>query len=123
MKKILIVLALATPPMFLMSRADFPALAAASQNSKLGDLSMFKSLANDTLVLVGKNDMAGAEKRITDFETAWDNAEPTLYPKDKQNWSRIDDAADAAISSLRAKSPQKNAAGTAVKGLVDALRQ
>ncbi len=43
----------------------------------------FETIAADTLVLVDEGNMKAAEKRITDFETAWDEAEPSLYPKDR----------------------------------------
>ncbi|MGV3549606.1 hypothetical protein [Rhizobium sp.] len=89
--------------------------------SKLGDMASFEAIATDTLLLVDKGDMKGAEKRITDFESAWDNAEPTLYPKDKGAWSTIDDAADAAISSLRAGNPDPVDVQKTVSALLDTL--
>ncbi len=90
--------------------------------SKLGDLSSFETIANDTLVLVDKGDLKAAEKRITDFESGWDKAEKKLYRKDKAAWSAIDDAADAAIQSLRAKSPDAVNAQRNVSALIDAIR-
>src|SRR5436190_16156922 len=95
----------------------------AMADSKLGDLSSFESIVNDTLVLVDKGDLDGAQKRITDFETAWDQAEEKLYAKDKTEWSVIDDAADAAIESLRAGSPSGTKAQKTVSALIDTLRQ
>ena len=94
----------------------------AMADSKLGDLSSFESIVNDALVLVDKGDLNGAQKRITDFETAWDQAEETLYPKDKTGWSVIDDAADAAISSLRVDAPNATKAQKSVSALMDTLR-
>lgn len=89
---------------------------------KLGDLSSFETIANDTLVLVDKGDLKGAERRITDFETAWDQAEKKLYRKNKAEWSVIDDAADAAIESLRARSPDAVSAQKNVSALIDTIR-
>jgi hypothetical protein len=43
------------------------ASAAAVHSSKLGDLTNFKIIAQDTLSLVIKGDMPSAEKRITYF--------------------------------------------------------
>ncbi|MBL0373997.1 hypothetical protein JJB09_18395 [Rhizobium sp. KVB221] len=90
--------------------------------NKLGNLSSFEGIANDTLVLVDKGDLKGAEQRITDFASAWDEAEKTLYPKDKAEWSVIDDAADAAIESLSARSPSATDAQRTVSALIDTLR-
>jgi len=90
--------------------------------STLGDMATFEAIASDTLLFVDKGDMKGAEKRITDFETAWVDAESSLYPKDKAAWSTIDDAADAAISSLRAGSPDPVEAQKTVSALLDTLK-
>lgn len=104
----------------ILPLAAAPAAMAASP--KLGDMASFEAIASDTLVLVDKGEMKAAEKRITDFETAWDNAESTLYPKDKAAWSAIDDAVDAAISSLRAGRPDAMAAQKNVSALIDTLK-
>lgn len=98
------------------------AAGSASAASKLGDMASFEAIASDTLLLVDKGEMKAAEKRITDFETAWDEAEATLYPKDKTAWSSIDDAADAAISSLRAGNPDPVQAQKTVSALIDTLK-
>lgn len=90
--------------------------------SKIGDMGSFEAIASDTLLLVDKGDMKAAEKRITDFETAWDNAEASLYPKDKAAWSAIDDAADDAIAALRAGSPDAVEAQKTVSALIDILK-
>ncbi len=121
MKKALTIVAILTTSLIAMPTLTNSAFAATEQVVKLGDLSNFETIASDTLTLVSKGDMTAAEKRITDFETAWDNAEPTLYPKDKSGWSVIDDAADKAISSLRATKPDQGRAKMAVSGLVKAL--
>lgn len=49
--------------------------------------------------------MTAAEKRITDFETAWDDAEPTLRPMDTNAWGNVDQAADHALKALRSSTP------------------
>ncbi|CAN7635502.1 hypothetical protein LJR098_006125 [Rhizobium sp. LjRoot98] len=94
---------------------------AATMVSDLGDLTNFKTMARDTLELVAKGDLAKAEKRSTDFEIAWDEKEPTLYLMNKTEWDVIDDAADAAIGSLRQSSPDASGAEQAVTGLLNAL--
>ena len=108
------------PLAVILPLAAAPVAMAAS--SRLGDMAPFEAIASDTLVLVDKGEMKAAEKRITDFETAWDKAESTLYPKDKTAWSTIDDAADAAISSLRTGSPDAVTAQKNVSALIDTLK-
>jgi hypothetical protein len=121
MREILLAFALLTAPA-IMSAFVAPPVLAATANSKLGDLSKFETIASDTLALVEKNDLVGAQKRITDFETAWDAGEATLYPKDKTVWGAIDDAADAAISSLRTGKTSATKARTTVSELLAKLQ-
>ncbi len=94
----------------------------AMAGSKLGDLTSFEVIASDTKTLIEKGDLKAAARRITDFETAWDKAQATLYPKDKTAWSRIDDAADAAIASLRAKRPTLPRLSKRCRLLIDTLK-
>lgn len=50
----------------------------------LGDLSSFKGIVADVQGLTAKGDLAGAVKRITDYETAWDQAETAI----NRRWRR-----------------------------------
>ena len=95
---------------------------AAAVQSALGDLSTYEVIAEDTLVLVKTGDMTAAQKRITDFEGAWDASESVLYHKDKNAWGVVDDAADAAITALRASNPDQAQAASAVSALIAALQ-
>ncbi len=65
--------------------------------------------------------MAAAEKRITDFETLWDQAEPTLRPMNKDAWSNVDGASDGALKVLRSKSPDAAKIKTRLEALLAAL--
>lgn len=120
MKKLLTALLISLPLTAQLVSAS--SLQVGQVKSNLGDLTSFEAIAIDTLSLVDRGDMIAAQRRITDFETAWDNAEPTLYPKDKKAWSSIDDAADSAISSLRAPKPSRAKAKNAVDGLIKSLK-
>ena len=93
------VMAPATPVQAAVAQAATPA------GPSLGDMSAFVTIINDVENISAKGDFTAAEKRITDFETAWDNAAGTLRPINKAFWGNIDDAADAALSALRAKTP------------------
>ncbi len=112
----LVALSTVTPALVLIDTT--PAMAA---TAGLGDLTTFEKIASDTLTLVEKGDLPAAKKRITDFETAWDEAQPRLYHLDKAAWGVVDDAADKAISSLRAAKPNAGEARTRVSGLIAAL--
>lgn len=79
--------------------------ASASQGQSLGDLSAMISIIAEVKSTAATGDFVAAEKRITDFETAWDQGEPTLKPKNAEAWKHVDRAADAAYSSLRNGAP------------------
>lgn len=114
MNKLLLILALAAAPISLT--AALPVLAA-TVVTELGDMGNFHTIVADTLGIAQGGDLAGAQKRITDFETAWDKAAAALRPLSTDKWTRIDHAADAAIEGLRAGSPD----GAAVVQSLNAL--
>lgn len=87
----------------------------------LGDLSGLKTIAEDVQGISAKGDFVAAEKRITDFETLWDKDEDTMRPLNEAAWGNVDDAADAAIHSLRTDKPQAADVATAVTGLIATL--
>lgn len=121
-KQFLLAAALIAVPVAVFS-AGYVYLAppAESAQPSLGDLSPLKSIAADVQVIAAKGDLVAAEKRITDFETLWDQDEATMRPLNPEAWGTVDDAADEAIHSLRASAPDQAKVGTAVKGLIAAL--
>jgi hypothetical protein len=89
--------------------------------SGLGDLSAFNSIVTDVRTIAGTGDLPGAKTRIKDFEIAWDQAEAGLKPMDPARWGTIDEAADAALSALRAKTPDPAAVNETLSALQAAL--
>lgn len=79
---------------------------AAGPAASLGDLSPFQAIVGDVQTLVSKGDVAGARKRITDYESEWDSAETAIRPLNQEQWGMIDDASDAALKAVRASDPQ-----------------
>ncbi|MCX6780364.1 MAG: hypothetical protein NT034_04300, partial [Candidatus Magasanikbacteria bacterium] len=76
-----------------------------AQQSTLGDLSDFRTIAQDSLNMVNAGNLAGAKIRIADLEYEWDNAEARLKPKDPNKWAEIDSANDKVFRQLRAVNP------------------
>lgn len=57
---------------------------AEAASASLGDQFPLKAIVSDVQKIAGTGNLIAAETRITDFETAWDNAEGAmrpLYPK------------------------------------------
>jgi uncharacterized membrane-anchored protein len=105
----------------LSADAGAPASTAAGQLSPLGDLSSFQTITQDTLTLVNAGNQAGASTRVTDLETAWDNAEARLKPRDPATWHDLDDKIDAVLRALRSTQPDPPTEKTTLTTLLDAL--
>ena len=78
------------------------------QTKSLGDLSAFRKIADDMLLLVRAGNMPGAKSRAGDLETAWDNAQARLRPMNPEKWTLMDNAIDDVLK--KARSAQQNGA-------------
>ena len=91
---------------------------AAFRPSPLGDMSAFIVISQDTLALLAYNNQSGATARITDLESAWDNAAAALQRRDKNEWHAVDDKIDAVLRELRSTSPDPVAEKQALQALL-----
>lgn len=95
--------------------------AADSAGSPLGDMSAFIAITQDTLDLLTADRQAEATNRITDLESAWDNAAATLQRRDKEEWHAVDDRIDAVLRELRATSPNPQTETQALQALLNQM--
>jgi hypothetical protein len=93
----------------------------AAPASRLGDLSPFRVITQDTLTMLNRGDQSGATTRITDLETAWDDAQARLKPRDNAAWTRIDGKIDKVLRELRSTSPNPASEKDALNALLAAL--
>ena len=93
----------------------------ANSAASLGDLSNLRAIVTDVQTIARSGDFVAAEKRITNFETAWDDAEPNIRPLNTAAWGNVDDAADAAIHALRTSTPDVARVSETLSALVAAL--
>jgi hypothetical protein len=92
-----------------------------AHQSALGDLTAFRVITQDTLKLVNTGNQAGATTRVTDLETAWDNGEARLKPKDPTAWHDLDGKIDAVLRALRSTQPNPTDEKKALSTLLAAL--
>ena len=87
-----------------------------------GDVTNFRIITNDTLAKVQAGDQAGAQARITDLETAWDDGQKTLEPLDETGWAALDGQIDSALTAVRAGQPDPSTEQQALNTLLASLR-
>ncbi|MCW6513117.1 histidine kinase [Lichenifustis flavocetrariae] len=87
----------------------------------LGDLTPYRTIAADALVLVNKGDIVGAQKRGTDLETAWDKADDTMKPTGPTRWRVVEKAVDRVLNALRAPKPQTAGCASALTDLIGTI--
>ena len=122
LKQILLAIALVALPVGLFSGYELSTThGAAAAQVGLGDLSAFKTIVADVQAMVDKGDIAGGAKRITDYETAWDQAETAIRPLNQTQWGNIDSANDAAFSAIRKSKPDPAAVKDALATLMATL--
>ncbi|MFD3450634.1 hypothetical protein ACFWVC_00420 [Streptomyces sp. NPDC058691] len=78
------------------------------------EIAKFRTIASDTLTKLNSGDQAAATARVADLETAWDDDQPTLEPKNEQAWHFLDSEIDQVLTALRAPNPDQ---ATEVKAL------
>ena len=90
--------------------------------SSLGDMSVFRTIVQDTLDKLSAGDQSGATTRIGDLEYEWDNAQSRLKPRDSTQWTLVDGKIDTVLRELRAVTPHIATEKTALQDLLSVLK-
>lgn len=94
---------------------------AAAVVPKLGDLTAFRTITQDTLTKLTSGDQGGATTRVTDLESAWDTGQAKLKPRDGAAWTAIDHKIDTVLRALRSTKPDTSAEKLALTDLLTSL--
>lgn len=121
MKQVLLAIVLILVPVGAFTGFQVFAKNQSATPAGLGDLSSFKAIIADVQTLAAKGDMAGAARRITDYESAWDQAETALRPLNSSYWGNIDDASDKALKAVRSPSPSADKVQATLTALMAVL--
>jgi uncharacterized protein HemX len=97
------------------------AAASVTPGRPLGDLSKFRTVAQDMLSLVRAGDWNGAKSRAADLESAWDDGQARMQPMNPDEWTQMDNAIDVVLKKTRASSPDAAAVLEALLGVTDSL--
>jgi len=83
----------------------------------------FLSLAKETLAALAAGKSSDVVTKLTDLETAWDDKEKILRPRDDGTWTLLDKTLDKAISALRGSRKDPKKGQTALEDLLKNLEQ
>jgi len=121
MRQIFLAIALIVAPVAAFTGFELYANNAPAKTADLGDLSSFKTIIADVQAFAAKGDLAAASKRITDYETAWDQAETAIRPLNPDCWNNVDAASDAALKALRQSVPSADKVNKTLASLMAVL--
>lgn len=122
MKQLLLALVLvATPVAIFTGFQVYDANNVSAATTGLGDLSSFRAIMADVQANAAKGDLGAAANRITDYESAWDQAETALRPLNSTYWGNIDAASDAALKALRDKTSSADKVSKTLTALMTVL--
>jgi hypothetical protein len=82
------------------------------------DMAKYKGIADEAIKLVKAKDYAGAQKKTTELETAWDTDTVALKAAERKLWNAADKQMDVAMEASKAAKDDATAT-TALKELDD----
>ena len=96
---------------------------APAQIYSAAETAKFQTLTKETLAALAAGKQTEMVAKLTDLETAWDDQEKVLRPKDETTWTTLDKTLDKAISALRSSHTNLNKGKAALQDLLEKLAQ
>lgn len=90
-------------------------------SAPLGDLTSFHDLSQAMLNSVNAGNWSEANTHADEIEYAWDSAESRSRPMNAAAWAHVDDAIDDVLREVRAISPDREGARSALQTLQDKI--
>ncbi len=97
------------------------AAAMVSPTAPLGDLTTFRTIAEDMLQKENAGDISGAKTRADDLETAWDNSQARLRPMNEEKWTQMDGAIDDVLTKVRARQPNPEVIKASLQSFISVM--
>ncbi|MBL0746483.1 COG4705 family protein [Nocardioides baculatus] len=85
------------------------------------EVAKYRTIVRDTRSLADGGDAQAAATRVTDLETAWDDDQAALQPKNCQAWTFVDTQIDGVLTAVRASSPDRATEDQAMGALLTTL--
>jgi len=83
----------------------------------------FRKLTQATIEALAAGKQTEMVAKLTDLETAWDDKEMVLRPKDEATWTLLDKTLDKGISALRSSKTNLQKGKAALEDLLKKLEQ
>ena len=87
------------------------------------EIAEFKTLAKATVEALASGKQSEMVAKLTDLETAWDDKETVLRPRDEATWTLLDKTLDKAISDLRSSHTDLSKGNAALSDLLKLFDQ
>ena len=92
-----------------------------SPSAPLGDLTVFKGIADEMLRLVRAGDKTGVQSQADELESAWDMAQGRLRPINPDKWTSVDNAVDDVLLSVRSRKQDAAATVASLERLINVM--
>ncbi len=120
---VLAVLLIASGTGYYARRSQLQTQAAASvtPSQPLGDLSVFKKIADDMLGSARSGDFSAEKTKADDLESNWDNSQARLKAMNPEKWTVMDNAIDDVLKKARSQQPNGAESSASLQSFINVM--